>query len=871
MISAQSIPARFEQIVARHPGRVAVLTDKRQLTYQQLNADANRLARAIGRDEGAGRGRVALLFEQGAEVIVAMLAALKTGHAFVPLDAADGSDRVAGMIRDCAPLAVVTDQAHLAAARELAPAGTTVICVEELPDGLSGNNPDVAIAPDAPAYVFYTSGSTGKPKGVCQNHRNVLHFADVYSNSLVIAAADRLTWFYSPAFSASNMDVFGALLNGATLCPYDIRKRGTAELADWLTENAVTILHAVPTVFRHLARNLEAGRRFDTVRGIDLGGEAMVPEDVELHRRHFRPDCLFLNHLAATEASVIAQHMIAVAASYGGAMLPVGKAAPGMRIRIVRPDGSDAAAGEHGDIVLSSRFLSTGYWQRPDLDALAFGSDPGDPAVRTYRSGDLGYLDEDGNLHFVGRKDHRVKVRGHTVDPSEVEAAIRACAAVRDVAVVVRDLPDSDGTGQLTAFLAGDGDLNRQLDELRQQLRKRLPPYMIPAEFIVLESLPSIASGKFDRITMSGLTLRENRDDRVSEAPVGHHEQLVAALFSELLKQQRVGRRDDFFQLGGDSLKATLLHVQLEDRIQRRIPLDTLFKDSSVQGMAVLLARLEAAAENEAPPTADAVLVALRETGHLPRLFLVHGAKGQAFVSPHFLTIMGESQPVYAFQANGLDRARSGHVSVRNMAREYILAMRRVQPCGPYLLGSLCVGYVVAVEIARQLNEAGEQVGPLLLIDPPVRSIMDYGWRKRLGRIARNGLRKLLMPFTSEQRFNRLITKRVRQGRMHLDPASTRSVRAALRTALDFELALLKYRLPEYRGRVFVLGSAERWQQNGAAKPGCIRRMITGGMDIFPIGEKHGEVHDVTNELFAHELRKALQQAIAAIHPSPPA
>ena len=868
MISPHSIPARFEDIAARHPARVAILTAGRQITYQQLNADANRLAHAIGLVQGTGRGRVALLFEQGADAIMATFGTLKTGHAFVPLDAADGSDRTKGMILDCAPLAIVTDKDHLAAAKELAATDIPVICVEELPAGLSAQNPGVAIPPETPAYIFYTSGSTGKPKGVCQNHRNVLHFVGVYSNSLAISAEDRLTLLYSPAFSASNMDVFGALLNGATLFPYDIRKRGTAALADWLSDQAITILHAVPTVFRHLARSLEAGRKFATIRGIDLGGESMVPDDIELHRRHFRADCLFINHLAATEASVIAQYAIAVNATYAGAMLPVGKAAPGMKIRIVRPDGSDAAVGENGDILLSSPYLSPGYWQRPDLDAMAFGIDPEDPDRRTYRSGDIGHLGEDGLLYFLGRKDHRVKVRGHTVDPSEVEAAIRACAEVRDAAVVVRKIGESDQAEQLTAFLAGDCALNSQLDELRGQLRERLPAYMIPAEFIVLESLPSIGSGKLDRVTMSGMTQREIRESKTYEAPVGHHENLVATLFSKLLNQQRVGRHDDFFLLGGDSLKATLLHVQLEDRIQRRIPLEKLFRDPSVQGIAGLIATIETA--GDPPSTGDAVLVALRETGHQPSLFLVHGAKGQAFVSPHFLTILGDDQPVYAFQANGLDRSRKGHASIHNMAREYILALRQVQPGGPYLVGSLCIGYVVAIEIARQLNAAGEKVGPLLLIDPPVQSIMDYGLRKRVGRIARNGLRKLLMPFTSEQRFTRLIAKRVRQGRMNLDTSSTRSVRAALRAALDFEIALLKYRLPEYKGEVFVLGSGERWEKNPKVTAGSIHHKITGGRQIFPIGEKHGEVHDVTNELFAIQLRKAMQLAIAAIHPSAP-
>ncbi len=866
MKESPSIPARFEEIAARFPDRPAVSTAQGSLSYDDLNRRANRLAHAIIHLTTAAPGQVVLLFEQGVEAIIATMATLKSGHAFVPLDASDGSDRMRGVIRDCEPVAIVTDSDHLSLAAELAPPGVRIIHMDEPGPDLSDENPVATIPPTARAYIFYTSGSTGKPKGVCQTHRNLLHFVSVYSESLGIRHDDRLTLLYSPAFSASNMDVFGALLNGAALYPYPIKKLGTASLAKWLCDHSITILHAVPTVFRHLVKGAAPEQKFDGIRGIDLGGESMHPGDMELHRKHFRPDCVFLNHLAATEASVIAQHPIDVHASYPGDMLPVGMPAEGMEIRILKPDGSEAATGEDGDIVLHSPYISPGYWKRPDLDAKAFGQDPDRPGWRTYRSGDLGHFGEDGNLYFLGRRDHRVKVRGHTVDTSEIEAAIHGNADIRDVAVVVRKLPDSDEEEQLTAFLAGIPQGGTRPGQLRATLRKQLPPYMIPAEFIVLDSLPATSSGKIDRLALSQIVLREERGDAPFEPPANEIETVVAAFFGNILKLDGIGRSDDFFSLGGDSLKATLLHAHLENHFKTRVPLEKLFPDSTVSGISGLIGELRDSGAGNTD--AKSVLVPLRETGSKPKLFLLHGAQGQAFVSPHFLKIIGEDQPLYAFQANGLDRDRGEHRTIGNMAGRYIEAMRSVQEKGPYLIGALCVGYVLALEMALQLEKAGEKVAPLILIDPPIRSIMEFRLRKRIYKIIRNRWRNAIMPFTTGRKFNTWMRERAGEGRIQIDASNPDSLKAALKVTLDFEMALHRYKPADYHGPVHVLGTEKRWGEKCDTSKSVIRRRLTGPVTISVVGETHVEVHDVSNGLFAEQLRKTLRESIAAIQPA---
>lgn len=859
-----SIPARFEEVVDRHSDRMAIKTLEGELSYRELNERANRIAHAILANHDRGSGRIALVFEQSAEAIAAILGVLKSGHAFVSLDVADSSDRMRAIVQDCRASAILTSARHVESVRNLSDRAVEIIAEDRLPPTLSSENPGITVSPDTMAYLFYTSGSTGEPKGVTQTHRNLHHFVRTYCATLSLSCADRLSMLYSLSFSASNMDVFGALLNGASLFLYDIRKRGTASMADWLDAEGVTVLHAVPTVFRHLIANLPSGRRLKTIRAVDLGGEAVHPSDLGLFRDHFTDDCVLVNHLAATEASVIAQYRISREGDYEGEMLPVGYPADGVKIRIIREDGTDATISEPGEMIVSSPFLSPGYWRRPELTAAAFREDPERAGWRIYQSGDLGYFGPDQKLYFLGRKDSRVKVRGHTVDTSEIEAALREISSIQDVAVVVKSDEEQAVPDQLVACLVAEGQGHHDPDVLRQDLREKLPSYMIPSEFVFLDSLPVTPSGKIDRKALSRAELRETRIGKDFEAPTGELERQTAALFEKLLQHQPVGRGDDFFLLGGDSLKATQLHLHLEDFLGVPVPLETLFRDATVAGIARHLHDLQHSTPQGAsriPP----VLIPLRKSGRKPILFLLHGAKGQAFVSPHFLETIGEDQPVYAFQATGLDRSRMRRYTIEEMAAEYVRAIDQVQGGGPYFLGSLCAGSLVAIEMAKQLREAGKIVGPLLLIDPPVIPPGDRPWPTRMRRLLRLGRRRLLFRIRSNKKEIKRLKKRHGQGRIALDPNDVSSLDAAVRVAMDFELALMKHKLTPYDGPALVLGSAERL----VSKSGTVQRKLSdrlvGEVQWFNVGEKHGDVHDVTNERFARELQRSVAIALEVI------
>jgi len=849
----KSIGEHVNVIAAQYADRIAIHTNAKSISYGDFNAKVNQIAHAIlGKTEGRAE-RVALLFHQGADAIAAMFAVLKAGSAFVHLDASNPAGKLQEICTSCSPVMILTDAEHLAQAGEIGDESLDVFDITNLPANLSEENPEHVVDADEMAYIFYTSGSTGNPKGVCQTQRNLFHFIRVYSESLGVTAEDRLSLLYSLGFSASNMDVFSALLTGAALYPYDIKKYGTADLAGWIDREAITILHAVPTVYRHLCNSLDDEEVLSSIRGIDLGGEAVQRRDVEYFRKHFQPQCTLINHLAATEVSVIAQYKIDPKHEYSEDMLPVGYAADGVALRVVDTDGKQLEDGETGEIQVCSAYVSPGYWQMPELNEKVFCNDGSVPGGRMYLSGDLGYIGQDGKFYFLERKDYRVKIRGFSVDTSEVETAIRQCfPSLKDVSVVARQISESSPT-ELAAFLvSGKGEVTH-LQKLREALSDVIATYMIPAEFIMMDKLPENASGKIDRKALAALNLREQKEEENYQAPETKAEVKLAALIAKILKLKQVGRNDDFFLLGGDSLRATLLHTEVESAFSTRIPLHILFKATRVIEMAV---NIEQSLEQKDTlgHSHQETVIPLQSAGSQVPLFLTHGVRGQAFVSPHFLSILGDDQPVYAFQASGLIRPKYRHWSIQEMAEQYITGMRKVQPEGPYLIGSICAGCMVALEISEQLRAAGDTVGPLLMIDPPINPPGERNWFRRKRRDLMDRFKRKF----SEDKFNRKLEKEFKQfqakGRIPLDTSDKEALKIACRVAFDFRLALNDYSMKAYNAKVYLLGSRSRLSRGG----GKLREKLMGEVQIFDVGEKHRDIHEVNNDFFGQQLRAAM-------------
>jgi amino acid adenylation domain-containing protein len=589
----QSIPERFEQQARRDPDRLAIKVNSDTLTYDELNRAANRVARAV-LAHLPGEGTVALLLEHGASMIASILGVLKAGKIYVPLDPSYPRARNAHILQDSQAALIITNNQNLPLAKTFAQAQNApqLLNLNESDASLSDQNVGLSLVPDTFAYIVYTSGSTGQPKGVVQNHRNVLHQLMTYTNSLHICADDRLTLLHSCSFSAARLDVFGALLNGATLYPLSIEEGGMVHLANRLIQEEITIYHWVPTPFRHFVGALAGVEEFPKLRLIVLGSESVYPRDVELYKKHFSPGCIFVNRLGTTETGNIRLYFINKGTQLSENVVPAGYALEDTEILILNDADEEVGSGCIGEIAVKSRYLSPGYWRQPDLTRTAFQPDPQGGSGRIYRTGDLGCMLPDGCLMHLGRKDFQVKVRGYRIEIAEIERKLLDSAAVKEAVVVAHE--DEVGDKRLVAYIVPHPGITPTIGEVRRLLRAKLPDYMVPSAFTLLDALPLTPTGKVDRLALP-MPNRARRDLGESfVAPRTAVEEVVTGMWAEVLGLEQIGVHDSFFDLGGHSLLATQIMYRISRLFRVELSLPRLFEAPTVAKLALAIIANEA-------------------------------------------------------------------------------------------------------------------------------------------------------------------------------------------------------------------------------------------------------------------------------------
>ena len=427
----QSIPARFAQQVKAHSQRIAVKSERYAITYAALNQWANRVAHALIGASGTVSEPIALLLDRDAPHVAAILGILKAGKIYVPLAPSYPLARNQLILDDSQARWIVTDNANLTTAWELAGETASILNLDALEEPLDESDPQLDIAPDAYAYILYTSGSTGRPKGIVDTHRNVLHNIMNFTNDHYVNSNDRILGLSSFAFSGSLKEIYGSLLNGGTLYPLEIEQVGLHGLAHRLIEEEITIFSAVSTTFRHFASSLSGDERFPKLRVIRIGSEEVTWKDVELFKAHFPPECVLVNGYGATETGTIRIYMIDHETPAAGSAVPIGYPVEGMEVRLLDDAGEPVGVNEIGQIAVRSAYLSAGYWRQPELTRQAFLPDPEGGDRRIYLTGDLGMMEPDGCLIHAGRKDFQVKVRGHRVEVSEIETVLARPLASR--------------------------------------------------------------------------------------------------------------------------------------------------------------------------------------------------------------------------------------------------------------------------------------------------------------------------------------------------------------------------------------------------------------------------------------------------------
>ncbi|MFL6139724.1 MAG: non-ribosomal peptide synthetase [Frankiaceae bacterium] len=605
----RSVPEAFWRRVEEFAERPALIDGGEAVSYRGLADRVAALAALLG--PGPAGRRVGLLLDHGADTVAAILAVLSVGGAYVPLDPRYPVTRLQAMAAQAQVSAVLTAGPHRPLAQRLA-AGTdqerpaaAILDIADAP--AAATRPERSPpGPHAPAYVLHTSGSTGVPKGVVQTHGNVLHQVRLHRDNLRITPDDRLSVVSSFSFDMAVTDTFSALLTGACCVPVDVRALGLTGLADALRRHRVTIYHSTPTVLRYLADSLAATAdpRLPDLRVVVLGGEPVTREDLRRCRRHIAADGVLVNGYGATEISFAVQDHLLLAESDGaagdeaagdgtgaaaGAVLPIGYPLAGVRIGLLAPDGSPAAVA--GEIAISSERLAA-YWADPQETAARFDTDH--DGVRRYRTGDLARRLPDGRLLYLGRRDRQVKVRGHRVEPAEIEHALGSLAGVAHAAVVAGCEQGEQGEQGLHAFVtAAGGQLHPAA--VRASVAELLPDYLVPATVTVVSELPLTPTGKIDARALLERYLPRARGSAPEPAgtpgagaaddPDGL-ERAIAVAWAEALGRDGVGRHDRFFDVGGHSLLAARVHQRLVEDLGRPFPLTAMYAHPTVADLA---------------------------------------------------------------------------------------------------------------------------------------------------------------------------------------------------------------------------------------------------------------------------------------------
>ena len=696
----------FSARAAETPHAVAVSFDGETLGYARLDRWANRLAhrlRALG--VGLG-GRVSVCMERSPEMVVAYLAVLKAGAAYVPLDPRDPSERLRRQM-DALGVGLALS---LARHQDVLPGRPLeAIFLDDVLD--LEREPDTAPAPMAgpldPAYVMFTSGSTGAPKGVEVPHRAVLRLVRG-ADYVRLGPEETLLGLAPAAFDAATFEVWGALLNGGRLALAPPGPLAPAELADVVAREGVTTLWLTAGLFHRVVDDRPELLR--SLRQLLAGGDVLSPDHVRRALRALPPGAVLVNGYGPTEGTTFTTaHRMHPGEHVEGAV-PIGRPIANTRVYILDRNGGQVPIGAVGELHVGGDGVALGYAGDPDLTAKRFLPDPfAEGGARMYRSGDRARWRLDGTVEFLGRADRQLKVRGFRIEPREVEEALRSHPAVADVFVTGYERPGRDRA--LAAYVVPAAGARASDAELRAHAARALPAYAVPTGWCRLERLPLGTSGKVDA---AALPAPESGARRAFEARGRRRldplERRLTEIWERALDVDGIDPDDDFFAIGGHSLLAIEVFDAIERSLGQRLPLAMIFEAPTVRLLA-------AALREEAAPEIPGSLVTLTSTGDRPPLFFVAAGDGNSVGFGALARRLGPDQPFFALQPRGINGGALLHTTVEGMARHYLRAIRRVRPKGPYLLGGRCLGAVVAYEMARQLVARGEDVPLLVVLD----------------------------------------------------------------------------------------------------------------------------------------------------------
>lgn len=708
-----TIVSRFLRQVGATPHKQAIVTDESSLTYRTVDLHADRIAAALV-SRHSEQSRPVVIFMGGEMArVTAMLGTLKANRIFIPAAPNSPGKWIREIIEDSGAGQVVADGFTRSIAEQAAPPNVPILEAEQLAgsrDSLTIRNTGLA---DDAAYIVYTSGSTGRPKGVVVSHRSLLRRNDIRNKLFPFNCFERSANLRSSATSAGLNATLLPLLSGGCLYPFDLHRRGLQELAPWLIAQKINYIGFSGSLLRSWLSLLPDNTRFPELKCVWMGGEALYARDVVRLSRHLKGDWRIAHTYSSTECGTVTVNVFTASDLPDiddSSIISGGHPVDSVEVYIKDENGSVLPQGKTGEIVVRSRFLAKEYWNNPDLTSQVFQIDRGKNGIREFQTGDLGRFKSDGSLEHRGRKGRRIKLRGYTVEPFDVERELLNQPGVTDATVFLQEQDGGDEPYLIGYVVAPP---HTSATNLRKALSEKMPSYCVPSHIIVLEAFPIASSGKIDRKALPSPFLSEA--SKVATTASNDLERELCAIWREVLKTTTVGVDDDFFELGGTSLQALLLFARIERRLGYSLSPTTLLRAPTVKHLAELMQETKGAA-------ADQSLVPLRPAANGLPLFFVHSRVFFFSYYRHLIDGLKSGRSVYGLQPPPMDGKRSIPRTVESIAADYVAEIRRVQPHGPYAVAGHSFGGRVSFEIAQQLVREGEEVSFLGLIDTAFRA-----------------------------------------------------------------------------------------------------------------------------------------------------
>jgi len=797
----------FERVARRQRGRIAIRDAETALTFGELWDGVSGLAETLAVETKPG-DLIGILLPACPMFPLAMLACLASGRPFVALDPHYPPDWLDHVLRDAQPALIITLEDGLRTVERNVEARMPTVRVIRLtgvPRSARNGWRPATMEVDEPACVLFTSGSTGRPKGIVNSQRNLLQRVAQSINAVHINPADRLLTLASPCTIVGVRDVLTALLAGASIHLLDPQGVGAREILNVIRAEAITILFAFPALLRSIvaARGERAGTSLRLVR---VGGDTTLWSDIETLRAWLAPEAAIQVIYAATEAPMM-QWFVDDTCRLVDARIPIGYPLPGNRLALVDEAGRATLPGEVGELIVASPYVSLGRWVEGRLADESVESGGG-RGWRIFRTGDLVRQRPDGLLERVGRKDRQVKIHGTRVDLDGIEAMLRGHPFVRDVAAVARP-NNADGTTTLVAYVsARDEAPGGLIDELKALLRSAPPP-MRPARFYLAPSIPRLPSSKLDiraLVALDEAHVQSERSESIDEAelaPIAGDQisQTVARVWQHVLLVPVRAAEDDFFDRGGDSLKAIRFVIELERALGLEISLTLINEAPRFDQLC------QALRERRAPGSTP--LVTLKAGDGLPPVFFIHGVGGNVVKILPAARRVRYSGAVIGIRARGVVRGEVPHTSIEAMAADYLREIKKRQSNGPYYLCGYSSGGLVAFEIARRLSESGDEVAFVGLFDTRM-SLVRWPLRAWMSIIARRIARLAAAVRTTPLRtwLAKLpkSAERLRAWRGTLGAAPS----TAIRVTASALVASAKYQPGFYRGQLTLFSPAGR-------------------------------------------------------------